>query len=328
MRISEIAKNFHGKVVNLKEDLDIKSVGSLENARKGDITFLANRKFLKKALDTQASAIITKEPINIDIPQIIVDKPDYVFYKLIDLLYPEKDSRAFVSDKVVIGKDVEIGEDVYIGDYVVIEDNVKIGNRTRIYPFSYIGKDTQIGEDTIIYPHVTIYGSAEIGNRVIIHSGVVISSDGFGYYQEKGKHKKIKHIGKVVIQDDVEIGANTTIDRAMIEKTVIGKGTKIDNLVMVAHNCQIGENSIIVGQVGMAGSCKIGNNVILAGQVGLADHITIGDNVIVTGKAGVMKDLPSNGVYGGTIPAIEWSKWKRILTYIMKLPELIKKLGR
>ena len=161
---------------------------------------------------------------------------------------------------------------------------------------------------------------------MIIHSGSVIASDGFGYYQEDGKHKKIKHIGKVVIQDDVEIGANTTIDRAMVDETVIKKGTKIDNLVMIGHNCQIGENTILVSQVGIAGSCKIGNNVILAGQVGVADHITIGDNVTVTAKSGVGKDLEPNKVYGSSFPAIEWSKWKKILFYIYKLPDILKKI--
>jgi len=328
MKISEIAKIFNLEVKNLKEDLEINSVSSLSNAKEGSITFVAEKKHIQEALNTRASAIITFEYIEgLDIPQLITDNPKNVFYKLIDILYKEEEKTPSISKTAILGKNVKIGENVYIGDYVVIEDNVEIGNNTKIYPFTYIGKNTKIGENSIVYPRVSIYRDTIIGNNVIIHSGAVISSDGFGYYQEEGQHKKIKHIGKVIIEDNVEIGANTTIDRAMINETIIKKGTKIDNLVMVGHNVVVGKNTILVSQVGIAGSCKIGDNCILAGQVGVADHINIADNVIITAKSGVGRNIEKAGVYGANIPAIEWSKWRKVLMYLYKLPEIIKKLS-
>jgi len=297
MKLSEIARLFNGKLYNVKEDREITGLKSIFTAKEGDLTFLTDRKLYDLAEKTSASAILVREPIeSTNVPQIIVDNPQ-----------------------------AKLGENVYIGDYVVIEDNVEIGNNTVIHPFTYIGENTKIGNDVIIYPRVTIYKNTEIGNRVIIHSGAVIAADGFGYYRENNEHIKIKHVGKVIIEDDVEIGANTTIDRAMIDETVIKKGTKIDNLVMVAHNCTVGERTIFAAQVGLAGSTKVGNDVILAGQVGVADHIKIGDNVIVTGKSGIWSNLEPGKMYGSNIPAMEWSKWKRILAVLVKLPDLYRK---
>ncbi|MBK3332505.1 UDP-3-O-(3-hydroxymyristoyl)glucosamine N-acyltransferase [Persephonella atlantica] len=324
MKLSQIAQLLNGQLVNLREDIEIRGLKSINKAKKGEITFVADKKYLKD-LQINASAVLTKEKLDLEIPQIIVDNPQTSFYRLIDIFYPEEE-KAGISKKASISENVEIGENVYIGEFTVIEEGVKIGSSVKIYPNCYIGKNTVIKDNTVIYPNVVIYRDAVIGKNVIIHSGCVIGADGFGYYQENGKHKKIKHVGKVIIEDDVEIGANTTIDRAMVDETVIKKGTKIDNLVMIAHNCEIGENSIIVSQVGIAGSCKIGKNVILAGQVGVADHITIGDNVIVTAKSGVGKNLEAGKVYGSGLQAIEWSKWKKVMFYLYKLPEIIKKL--
>ena len=323
MKLSEIAKKFNGKL--LGKDIDIKGVSSPENAKEEDIVFIKDKKYLDKLKESKAGAIVTKEQLDINKPQLIVDSPEKVVYYLLDTLYREEEKKDFIAKTAVLGKNVKLGKNIYIGDYVVIEDNVEIGDNTKIFPFTYIGRNTQIGKDSILYPRVTVYKNTIIGNRVIIHSGAVIAGDGFGYYQKDGKHIKINHIGSVVIEDDVEIGANTTIDRAMIDKTVIKEGTKIDNLVMVGHNCNIGKNTILVSQVGIAGSCNIGNNVILAGQVGVADHINIGDNIIVTAKSGVGKDLKKPGIYGANIPAIEWNKWKKILIYLYKLPELLKR---
>jgi len=326
MKITEIAKFLNGEIFNLKEDEDITSAKSIHSATKGSITFLSDKKLLSQLKEIKASAILVSQPVeDIDITQIVVKNPAVAFYKLIELLYPEEENKEYISPTAKIGNNVKIGKNCYISDYVVIEDNVEIGDNVKIYPFCFVGKNTKILNDVILYPNVTIYKDTFIGNRVIIHSGAVIAGDGFGYYQEDGKHKKIKHIGKVIIEDDVEIGANTTIDRALTDETIIKSGTKIDNLVMIGHNCKIGENSILVSQVGIAGSCNIGKNVILAGQVGVADHINIGDNVIVTAKSGVGTDLPPNNVYGSGIPAIEWKKWKKILVYIYKLNELFKK---
>ncbi|MGB9766496.1 MAG: UDP-3-O-(3-hydroxymyristoyl)glucosamine N-acyltransferase [Sulfurihydrogenibium sp.] len=324
MRLTKIASLINAKIENLKEDFEVKSLKSIEKAGKEDLTFIKDPKKLSK---TSAGAILTPYYIeSLDIPQLIVDKPDISFYKLIEIFYPEEKKTGYISPKAVVGKNTYIDQTAYIDDFVVIKDNVKIGKNTVIYPFSYIGENTEIGDNCILYPSVVIYKDTKIGNNVIIHSGAVIAADGFGYYQDGKERKKIKHVGKVIIEDDVEIGANTTIDRALVDETIIKKGTKIDNLVMVAHNCQIGENSILVSQVGIAGSCKIGNNVILAGQVGVADHITITDNVIITAKSGVGSDITESGIYGSSLNAIEWKKWKRIMQYIYKLPEIVKNI--
>jgi UDP-3-O-[3-hydroxymyristoyl] glucosamine N-acyltransferase len=325
LKVSEIAKIFNGKVINLNEDFEIKGVGSLENAKEGEIAFLSSNKLLEKAKETKASVLLVKEEIDIPKTQIVVNKPDIAFYKLIDILYPDEERKSFISETAKIEKNVKIGEKTSIKDFVVIEEDVEIGDNCIIYPNVYIGKNTKIGNNTILYPNVVIYGNTEIGNNVIIHSGAVIGADGFGYYLEDGVRKKIKHIGKVIIEDDVEIGANTTIDRALVDETRIKKGTKIDNLVMVGHNCEIGDNSVLVSQTGIAGSCKIGKNVIMAGQVGVADHIHITDNVIITAKSGIGKNIEKSGVYGANIPAIEWSKWKRILMKIYSLADKKKK---
>jgi UDP-3-O-[3-hydroxymyristoyl] glucosamine N-acyltransferase len=326
MKISEIARLLNGKLENFTQDKEIKNLKSVETATEDDITFLKNKKDLDKI---KAGAVIVGSFMpELNIPQIVVDKPDIAFYKLIEIFYPDEKKEGFISDLAIVGKNVEIGKNSQIHEYVVIKDNVKIGKNCIIHPFCYIGENTQIGDNCILYPNVAIYKDTIIGNNVIIHANSVIAADGFGYYQEDGKHKKIKHIGKVIIEDDVEIGANTTIDRAMLDETVIKKGTKIDNLVMIGHNCKVGQNTILVSQVGIAGSSKIGNNVILAGQVGVADHITIGDNVIVTAKSGVGSDLPPNGIYGSSINAIEWKKWKRVIAILPKLPEILKKLEK
>ncbi|EDP74279.1 UDP-3-O-(3-hydroxymyristoyl)glucosamine N-acyltransferase [Hydrogenivirga sp. 128-5-R1-1] len=325
MKLSKIAEIFNGQLYNFKEDKEITGVSSLFNATENDISFLSDKKLSDLLKKTKAAAVFVKEPFeDVDVVQIVVNNPQVAFYKLIDILYPDEKFKYRKAKTAKIGKKVEIGENVYIGDYVVIEDNVKIGNNTVIYPFTFIGKNTEIGNDCVIYPRVSIYKDTKIGSRVIIHSGTVIASDGFGYYQENGKHRKIKHIGKVIIEDDVEIGANVTIDRAMLDETVIKQGTKIDNLVMIGHNVQIGENTILVSQVGIAGSSKVGNNCILAGQVGVADHITITDNVIITAKSGVGKNIDKAGVYGSGISAVEWSKWKKVLFYLYKLPEILR----
>ena len=321
MKVSEIAERFNGKLVNFSQDFEIKGLASLEGAEEGELAFLSSDKFLEKAKNSKASVLLVKNPIDSPKTQIIVDKPDIVFYKLLDILYKDKEEKGYISKTAIIGKNAKIGKNVIIKDYVVIEGDVEIGDNTVIYPHVYIGNNTKIGKNCIIYPNVSIYKNVEIGNNVIVHSGAVLGGDGFGYYIEDGVRKKINHIGKVVIEDDVEIGANTTIDRALTDETVVKKGTKIDNLVMIGHNCKIGANSVFVSQVGIAGSCNIGDNVILAGQVGVADHINIADNVVVTAKSGVGRDLKKAGIYGANIPAIEWNKWKRILLKIYSLAD-------
>jgi len=226
---------------------------------------------------------------------------------------------AFIEEGVVIGEDVYIGPFVYVGEGAVIEKGVKI------YPLSYIGKGTYIGENTVIFSGVHIYPHTVIGRRVRIHSGAVLGADGFGYHITDKGIFKLNHIGKVIVDDDVEIGANVCIDRALLDETRISEGTKIDNLVHIAHNCRIGKNNLIAGQTGFAGSVETGEWVILGGQVGIADHVRIGRGVRVSAKSGVTKDLEAGKTYSSTISAEEIHRWRRIQAVIKKLPELWKK---
>lgn len=322
MKISEIAKIIDGKLYNNKEDIDIVGVCSLEKGKGKHIAFVSKEKFISVAKGSEASAFLTFKPLEIDKPQIITEEPDVAFYKLIEIFNPDEEiNKNDISNLASIHKSVKLGKNVLIKDYVVLDENVEIGDNVKIYPFVYIGKNVKIGSNVIIYPNVAIYKDTEIGNNVIIHSGAKLGVDGFGYYIENGIRKKIKHIGKLIIKDNVEIGANTTIDRAVIDETIIGENTKIDDLVLIAHNCKVGDNSVLVGQVGIAGSVNIGDNVILAGQVGVADHLNICDNVFVAAKSGIGKDIKKSGIYGSNIPAIEWKKWKRILFRLYSLAD-------
>jgi len=321
LTLQEIAKVVNGE---LKGNLNLKihGISTPENPKPETIVFCQSKKDYEK-VKGKAKAYVVSE----DIPEgdyIKVSDVKLALAKFLAHFFPERHPEG-ISKNSVIGKNVHIGKNVYIGDFVVIGDNVRIEDNVKIYPFCYIGENTHIGENTVIFSGVHIYRNTIIGKNVRIHSGAVIGADGFGYYVGKEGIIKLNHIGSVVIEDDVEIGANTTIDRALIDQTVIKRNTKIDNLVMVGHNCQVGENNLLVSQVGLSGSVKTGKNVILAGQVGVADHVTIGDNVVVAAKSGVATDLEANKTYGANLPAIEWNKWKRIYLYLLRLPELFKR---
>jgi UDP-3-O-[3-hydroxymyristoyl] glucosamine N-acyltransferase len=235
-----------------------------------------------------------------------------------------------VHKSALLGKDVKLGKNAALGAYVVVDDGAQIGDNAVIYPGCFIGRQAKIGNNVLIYPNVSIRERVSIGNNVIIHSGTVIGSDGFGFVEVNGKHHKIPQVGTVEICDDVEIGANVTIDRARFDKTVIGRGTKIDNLVQIAHNVVIGENCLIVAQVGISGSTTIGNNVILAGQAGLVGHITVGDKARVTAKSGVIKSIPAGAMFAGypARPFLENQKSHAHVHNLPKMFDLVKELKK
>ncbi len=324
--LKEIAKLINGEIVG-DADIIITGVAGIEEASEGDITFLANPKYLPLLERTRASAVITFRNIEAKTkPLIRTDNPSLAFAKIVSSLIPHQIKRPCgIHPTAILGKNISLGRDVAIGPYAVIEDGVLIGDKTIIYANCYVGANTEIGSNTLIYPSVSIRENIEIGSRVIIHSGVVIGSDGFGYVSLEGIHHKIPQVGTVVIEDDVEIGANVTIDRARFDKTIIGRGTKIDNLVHIAHNVVIGQNCLIVAQVGISGSTRIGNNVILAGQVGLVGHINIGDNAIVMAQSGVSKSVPANTTVWG-YPAKPADIAKRINASVQNLPRLYEKV--
>ena len=328
IRVSALAKRlncpYEGKGTTL-----ISGVSSLEDAKKGDVVFLARRKFRGQLERTKASAAIIPADETFDrIPVIKSENPQLSFIQAVEYFFqpqrpePGIHSLAYVSPAAKVGKDVSIGAFAFIGD------DVEIGNRTVIFPFVAMYPRSRAGRDCIIHSHVSIREETFIGNRVIIHNGAVIGSDGFGYVQDKRKsHVKIPQKGVVLIEDDVEIGANTTIDRASLGKTIIHKGTKIDNLVQIAHNVEIGSDVILVAQTGIAGSSKIGKKVIAGGQVGIADHVEIGDNVIMAAKSGVTKSIPANSMVAG-IPHLDIREWRKAWVSIPQLYDLLKEIKK
>ncbi|HAW49897.1 TPA: UDP-3-O-(3-hydroxymyristoyl)glucosamine N-acyltransferase [bacterium] len=319
MKLCEIAEILNGELFG-NPNIEIKGLASIEDAKKDQVTF---RDEGKKIVSTNAGAIISKKEENI--PTIVVENPKASFVKLLSIFSAQKHPSG-ISKKAIIEEDVEIGNDVSIGHLAVIDDYAKIGDKSIIYPKTYIGREVVIGKETVIYPGCVIM-NARVGDRVIIHSGCVIGDDGFGYINEEGRNIKIPHQGIVIIEDDVEIGTNTTIDRAMVGSTTIGSGTKIDNLVQIGHNCTIGKNCIIVAQVGISGSVKIEDNTVIGGQVGIADHIRIGKNVKIAAKSGVTKDIKEGSIVSG-FPAKPHSEEKRLSAFINRLPKLVEKVKR
>jgi len=321
--LREIAELIGGEVVG-DEKIVIQGISGIKEARAGDITFLANPKYFPLLAKTLASAVIVSRDTSTDIkPLIRTDNPSLAFVKLLFTLGAPAEAKhpQGIHPTVILGKGVNLGRNVAAGPYVVIGDNAFVGDNTIIYPGCYIGNNTRIGKDTLIYANVSIREYITIGERVIIHSGTVIGSDGFGFVVVEGLHHKIPQVGTVEIGDDVEIGANVTIDRARFDKTVIGRGTKIDNLVQIAHNVVIGENSIVVAQVGISGSTTVGKSVILAGQVGIVGHISIGDNAVVMAQSGVNKSIPPGAVFWG-YPAKPAEISRKVNACVQNLPRL------
>ncbi len=314
---------------NLIGDAQLKLYGlaPIEDANAGDLAFLANKKYFGYLATTRATAVIVPPEISSAHTALLVHPQPYYAYALaVRLFYPDDGYyREGMHTSSLVGENCHIRPSAHIGANVVIEDDVTIGENSRILPNCFVGRNSSIGRDCLIYPNVVIREKSEIGNEVIIHSGTTIGSDGFGYAAKDGVHHKIPQVGRVVIEDNVEIGANCALDRAAMGETRIGRGTKIDNLVQIAHNVKTGENCIIISQVGVSGSTKLGNNVILAGQVGLVGHIQIGDNVIVAAQSGVKDSLQENKTYLGS-PAHEIMHQKRIEAIINKLPEYIKRI--
>ncbi len=324
--LKEIARLIGAEVIG-DADTVITGASGIRDAGVGDITFLANPKYTPLLATTRASAIITsKDVVSAPKPLLRVENPSLSFTKVISLISPEEIIRPKgIHPSAIVGKNVSLGKGVVLGAYAVIEDDCLIGDNTIIYSGTFIGHHTKIASDVLIYPNVTIRERVSVGKRVIIHSGTVIGSDGFGFVEVDGKHQKIPQIGTVEICDDVEIGANVTIDRARFDKTVIGRGTKIDNLVQIAHNVAVGEDSLIVAQAGISGSTTIGNNVTIAGQAGLVGHITIGDRAILAAQAGITKSVAANTMVSG-YPARPHETAKRVNACVQNLPKLYEEI--
>lgn len=328
MKLRELASllkcNYEGN-----GEVEIKRVANLEDAGEGDLTFLSHPRYQSWLEKTRATAIIISSEVQVQGKNILRSvNPQLTFIQAAEILHPSPKPEPGVSADAWISPSAQIGPEVAISAGCVIGDRVKIGARTIIHPLVVIYSDVEIGEDCLIHSHVAIREKTQIGNRVIIHNGAVIGSDGFGYIQlENGHHRKIPQLGYVVIEDEVEIGANTTIDRAALGETRIGRGTKIDNLVQIAHNVRIGADSILAGQVGIAGSTKIGQKVMMGGQVGIADHLEIGDGVLIAAKSGVMRNIPPGSFVAG-IPSLDIKEWRKICVLLPQLATTFKEIKR
>ncbi len=326
MKAAEIAEILKGRVLG-DGSVEVKGFSTLEEASEDDISFLSNPKYKRLVEKSRAKVIVTSDESlrRLGKTLIVVDDPYFAAAKLIELFYKESlpepgiHSASYVEPSSVIGKDVFVGPFVYVGR------KSRIGDGVKLISHIFVGDEVEIGDGTVIFPNVTIYKGVRIGKRVRIHSGTVIGSDGFGYVLRKEGAYKIPQVGGVVVGDDVEIGSNCSIDRGTIGDTVIGRGVKIDNLVQIAHNVKIGDNSIIVSQVGVAGSAILGSNVIVAGQAGIAGHVRIGNGVKIGGQSGVTSDVPDGSVVSGT-PHMDHGLWRRISVLMRRLPELFSKV--
>ncbi len=319
--LKKISKCLEGQIIG-DEHLLLEGLASIDEATEGQITFISHPKYEKKAFKTKASVLMTREAIKgLCTTFLIVEDPYFSFAKLLALFHPPKKKTPGVHASATLGKHLVLGADLVIGPSVTLEDGVTIESNTQIGAGVFVGEGSSVGENSIIYPNVTIREGVKIGKRVIIHSGSVIGSDGFGFAFHAGKHHKIPQVGGVIIEDDVEIGANVTIDRAVMGQTIIGQGTKFDNLVQVGHNVKIGAHSILVAQVGISGSSQLGNYVTLAGQVGVAGHVKIGDQVVVGAKSGVTKDIPAAQTVSG-FPPVPHKSWLKSQVALQQLPAL------
>ncbi len=327
----QIAELLHGELIG-DAQVKVNTISKIEEGTPGSLSFLANPKYTQFIYTTNASVVLVNKSFipekKISATVIKVDDAYKAFASLLEIYQQYKENKTGIAkssvteSSAVLGKNLYIGANVYIGEHTVIGDNCKI------YPNTYIGDNVKIGESTTLFSGVNIYSETVIGNNCTIYAGVVIGSDGFGFApQNQAEFKKVPQIGNVIIEDNVEIGSNTTIDRATMGSTIIRKGVKLDNLVQIAHNVEIGENTVIAALSGVSGSTKIGKNCMIGGQVGFAGHLTVGDNVKIGAKSGVHKNLPEGAVVQGS-PVVGYREWYRIASILQKLPEIYRKIQK
>jgi UDP-3-O-[3-hydroxymyristoyl] glucosamine N-acyltransferase len=322
-RLREIARHVGGSVVG-DPDVFVSHVQGIDEAGEGDLTFIANPKYRDRLETTRASAILVSPGVTSPGKNLIVtDDPYSAMAKTLALLYPDETPPPGISTRAFVESDAEIGEEVTLYPGVYIGRRARIGRDVRLYPGVVVGDGASVGDGSTLYPNVVVYKNCAIGKRVILHAGVIVGADGFGFANPGADNRKVPQVGIVQIDDDVEIGANTTIDRGTLGKTWIQKGVKIDNLVQIGHNVVIGENSIIVAQVGISGSTKLGESVILGGQVGVVGHITLGDHVMVGAQSGVHESVPPNRIVSGS-PHMPHRTWLRVQACTEHLPEMRK----
>ena len=325
--LSELAQSVGGKVVG-DGQIVIRNVATIEEAGPGEITFLANPRYQSHLANSRASAVIVRAGL-IKNPTVKREKgylevgdPYVAFAKVLQIFTPPVRYDGKISSFAYVDPTASLGEDVTLFPSVFVGSAVRVGRRTVLYPGVFLGDGAQVGDDCVLHPNVVVREGCCVGNRVVLHAGVVVGSDGFGYAGEGDRRVKIPQVGTVEVEDDVEIGANTTVDRATLGKTIIGRGAKIDNLVQIAHNVVVGENSIIAAQVGIAGSTRIGKDVTLLGQVGILNHLQIGDGAVIGPQSGIPRSVPPRAVLSGGIEAAPHHEWLKVMALLPQLPKL------
>ncbi|MDY6915515.1 MAG: UDP-3-O-(3-hydroxymyristoyl)glucosamine N-acyltransferase [Candidatus Cloacimonadota bacterium] len=333
LKLKQITSRLPGQeVIRVKKSV-LNNVAELEEANSKSVCFFENSKYLPSLKKSKAGLILVPPSFDIELkPEtnlILVEKPYISFMMLVKTWLQLESSHptSFKANSASISNSAIIGKNVWIGENVIIKENAIIGSNSKIEANTFIGKNCSIGKNCHLFPNVNLYENSKLEDGVIIHSGCVIGADGFGYLYHEGKQNKIPQVGNVIIHSDVEIGANTTIDKSTIGSTIIGEGTKIDNLVQIGHNCKIGKHTIICAQVGLAGSTQVGDRVYLAGQVGVAGHLKIHDGAMIGAQSGITNDVPENAKYFGS-PATEARLQKKIYIAQRKLPEIIKKIKK
>ncbi len=321
-----IADFLHGKIEGNPDEI-VNTVAKIEEAKKGSLAFLSNPKYTNYIYDTEASIVLINNGLELtrDVSATLIRVPDayQAFASLLQLYEQSKPQKKGIDSNTSIAESASLGEEIYLGAFSYIGENVKIGNNVKIYPQCYVGDNVVINDNTILYAGVKVYHDCAIGSSCIIHAGTVIGSDGFGFAPQEGADfKKIPQVGNVILEDNVEIGANTTLDRATMGSTVIRKGVKLDNLVQIAHNVEIGENTVIASQSGISGSTKIGKNCMIGGQVGFSGHITIADNTKIGAQSGIANSVKQPGTVLFGTPAIELRNAQRAMIVYKNLPEM------
>jgi UDP-3-O-[3-hydroxymyristoyl] glucosamine N-acyltransferase len=329
IRLSDLAARVGARLTG-EGDAMVTGVAPIEEAGPGQVTFLANPKYMRFARESMASAIIAKDRVEgARAAFLLSENPYLTFACVVELFHPPVRRPAGISPASSVHSGARLGKDVTVSPFVVVEEGAVVGDRTVLLPGVIVGEGAVVGEDCLFYPHVVLYHDVRVGSRVILHAGCVIGCDGFGFAPSLEGYRKIPQVGTVEIGDDVEIGANTTVDRAVLGVTRIGRGTKLDNLVQVGHNVTIGKDTVIAALTGIAGSCRIGNRVMIGGQAGLAGHLEVEDGILLGAKCGVAHTLRASEarVWSG-IPAIPHPTWLRMAMLLPKLPELFRRVKR
>jgi UDP-3-O-[3-hydroxymyristoyl] glucosamine N-acyltransferase len=325
VRLGELAEALGGKVVG-RADTVVTGVSSLEHAGPGDLSWIENPRGEEQAHQSRAGAFLVAAPATVERPQIVVAQPRVAMVETLERYFLTPRPRRGIARPVSRGRGVRVGAGASIGPFVTLGDRVVVGARVTLDPGVVLGDDVVLGEDCVLHANVVVGDGCRLGARVIVHAGTVIGSDGFGYVFDRGRHRKIPQLGRVTVGDDVELGANVTVDRATFGETVIGRGTKIDNQVQIAHNVVIGDHTVLAGQVGIAGSTRLGSYVVVGGQAGLADHIEVGDGARVAAGAGVIRSVPAGETQSGN-PALPHQQTQHTLAVLhLRLPSMVTRL--